>query len=163
MAVHAQPRQADLPSYLRGSWSKQTVTFGERNATISLPEGWSIRDGGISVSDAEAAADCHIDFLLMPGENEQRLARELAEDRKTSQYAMHSVLSRAGGVRVVSVRYANGPERFVEKRYFELPSDEGGTLLEWTLNAQSTNDGNDCARRFNVVAGSFSLVKTPVK
>ena len=72
---------------------------------------------------------------------------------------MHSELSRAGGVRVVSVRYTNGTGRFVEKRYFEIQSDEGSTLLEWILNAQSTNDGNDCARRFSVVAQSFRLTE----
>ena len=163
MAVHAQPRQADLPSYLRGSWTKQTVTFGVRSATISLPDGWSIREGGISVSEAEAASDCHIDFVLLSGDYEQRLAHELAEDRRTSRYAMHSELSHAGGVRLVSVRYANGPGRLVEKQYFELPSDEGGTLLEWILIAQSTHDGNDCARRFNVVAESFRPMKNAVK
>jgi hypothetical protein len=159
MAVYGQPRQAGLPPYLRGAWTKQAVSFGERNATISLPEGWSIREGGISVSDA-ANSDCHIEFVLGSGDYEQSLAHALAEDRKISRYGLHSELSRAGGVRLVSVRYADGSERFVEKRYFELPSDEGSTLLEWILTAQSTHDGDDCAARFSVVAESFRLTKS---
>lgn len=159
MAVQAQPSQADLPSYLRGAWTKRKVSFGERNATIRLPDGWSIREGGISVSDAEKS-DCRIDFALRSGNFEQRLADKLAEDRRISRYAMHSELFHAGGVRVVSVRYPNETGRFVEKRYFELPSDEGSALLEWILNAQSTNEGNDCARRFSVVTGSFCLISS---
>jgi len=159
MVVNAQPRQTDLPSYLRGAWTKQTVAFGERNVTIKLPDGWAIREGGISVSDAEKV-DCRIDFALKSGNFEQRLAEELAEDRRISRYALHSELSRAGDVRLVSVRYADGPDRFVEKRYFELPSDEGSTLMEWILNAQSTSPGKDCGRRFSVVAGSLRLISS---
>src|SRR6266571_7625903 len=83
IVVHAQPRQSELSSYLRGAWTKQEVSFGERNATITLPDGWSIREGGISVSDAEKS-DCQIAFALSPGNFEQRLAERLGEDRKIS-------------------------------------------------------------------------------
>jgi hypothetical protein len=161
MAVvsHAQPQQTRLPSILRGDWTKERVSFGDQSATISLPDGWSVREGGISVSDAEKL-DCRIDFTVRPGKFAQRLAEELAEDRRISRYAMHSELSRVGGVRVVSVRYAVGTGQFVEKRYFELQSEEGGRLLEWTLNAQSTNDGNDCNTRFGLVARSLSLISS---
>jgi hypothetical protein len=155
--VNAQPRHADLPSYLRGTWTTQNVVFGERNATIKLPEGWAIREGGISVSDAESS-DCKIDFALETGDFEQRLAEKLAADRRISRYALHSELSRAGGVRMISVRYADGTDRFVEKRYFELTSDEGNTLMEWILNAQSTSHGKDCRSRFNAVASSLRVI-----
>lgn len=164
VAVHAQAPRPDLPSYLRGTWTTQSVSFGVHHATVRLPDGWSIREGGISISDAEAS-DCHINFVLLPGDFDHRLAEELAADRKISRYALHSELFRAGGaagVRVVSVRYADDTERSVHKRYFELPSDEGNTLLAWILSAPSTQAGKDCARRFSVVAESFRLRPLPV-
>ncbi|MGZ4808792.1 MAG: hypothetical protein ACXV7D_05625, partial [Thermoanaerobaculia bacterium] len=122
-----------------------------------LPEGWAVREGAISVSGAEES-DCHIDFVLKSGNFEQRLAAALAQDRRISRYAMHSELSQAGDVRVVSVRYATGKDRFIEKRYFELPSDEGSILMEWVLNARSTNHGNDCGIQFDLVARSLRLI-----
>src|SRR5450759_4439563 len=80
-AVHAQAQRPDLPSYLRGTWTTQSVSFGVHQATVRLPDGWSIREGGISISDAEVS-DCHINFVLLPGDFDHRLAEELAADRK---------------------------------------------------------------------------------
>jgi hypothetical protein len=160
VAAHAQVPERSLPSYLRGSWTTQPASFGERQATVRLPDGWSLQEYGIAVSDVEKASDCRITFLTFHDNFEQRLAGELAEDRKASRYAIHSELFHAGGeggVKVVSVRYMDDAGRLVQKSYFELPSDEGSTLLVWSLRAQSTSDGNDCAKRFGIVTGSLRL------
>jgi hypothetical protein len=162
-AAHAQAQGPDLPAHLRGPWTTQPVAFGVHHATVRLPDGWSLQEGGIAVSDGEKP-DCRIDFLSTPGKFEQQLASELGEDRKTARYAIHSELFRAGGgsgVNVVSARYTDSTGRRIEKRYFELPSDEGNTLLEWVLIARATRQGNDCVRRFNVVAQTFQLTPQP--
>jgi hypothetical protein len=159
-AAHAQVPDRSLPAYLRGPWTTQPASFGERQVTLRLPDGWSLQDYGIAVSEAEKASECRIAFLTFPGNFEQRLAGELADDRKASRYAIHSELFHAGGeggVKVVSVRYTDDAGRLVQKSYFELPSDEGSTLLEWSLRAQSTSAGNDCAKRFGIVTGSLRL------
>src|ERR1700686_365241 len=137
--VHAQVPERSPPACLRGRWTTQPASFGERQVTLRLPEGWSLQDYGIAVSGAEKASECHIAFLTFPGDFEQRLAGAPAEDQKASRYAMHSELFHvggAGGVRVVSVRYTDDAGRLVQKSYFELPSDEGSTLVEWILKAQ---------------------------
>ena len=164
-AAHAQVSDRSPLAFLRGTWTTQPASFGERHATVRLPDGWSLQEYGIDVSDVEKASECRIAFLTFSGNFEQRLAGEIAEDRKASRYAMHSELFRAGGaggVKVVSVRYTDDAGRLVQKSYFELPSDEGSTLLEWILKAQSTRDGNDCAKRFGIVSGSLRLIPKAV-
>jgi len=165
VAAHAQVSDRSLPASLRGTWTTQPASFGERQVTLKLPDRWSLQDDGIAVSDAEKASECRIAFLTLPDKFEQGLAGELAEDQKASRYAMHSELFHAGGVggvRVVSVHYTDDAGRLVQKSYFELPSDEGGTLVEWILKAQPTGDGHECAQRFDVVTKSLRLTPKAV-
>jgi hypothetical protein len=148
----------------REHWRTQKfVAFGY-DATVRLPDGWSVQERGIA-PDAEKG-DCQIVFAPPArGNVEQLLALRIEEDRQHAASEFHSELSRAGGaggLRLVSVRYVDRAGRLVEKRYFEVPSQDSDTLMQWDLNTPAKDGGRDCAARLSVVAGSFRITSQPV-
>jgi hypothetical protein len=159
LAAASAPSQTfyhHLPRHLQGPWIDQHAVFAMHEATIQLPEGWSIQEGGIAVSEAERQI-CRIDFVPTPGLYKDALARELAADRKTAREAIHSELCCGGDREIVSVRYASVTGKVIEKRYFELPSSEGSELLSWMVTASSTREGEECVQRFRMVADSLRI------
>ncbi len=160
VATHGQELSPYLPAHLRGPWLTREVAFGPRNATIKLPDTWVLQEGGIAVSEGERD-HCRIEFTIAPGTYAEALARELAADRVASRYAIHSELCCNSNTRIVSVRYASSAGKLLEKRHFELPSGEDGTLLTWVVTASSTREGNECIGRFDLIARSLRLTPNP--
>jgi hypothetical protein len=162
VAGQAQPPWKD-------HWAPQTLSTAERSITVNLPDGWSLHEHGISISDA-AMSDCHIEFVptrqAPTRENfDQRVAVALDEDGRHSAGGIRTSLSHAAnprGVRLVSVRYGDRDGRLVEKRYFDLSSLDGDPLLEWVLTVPREDPSHDCVARFNIVASSFRVTSKPV-
>jgi hypothetical protein len=159
MVAVASPSQTfydHVPQHLRGPWTDHHAAFGSHEATLRLPEGWSIQEGGIAVSESERQA-CQIAFVPTPGAYDEALARALAADREESKYTLHSELCCGSERHVVSVQYADAAGNTVEKRYFVLRSSDGSSLVTLKLTASPTPDGRRCEQRFEVVANSFRI------
>jgi hypothetical protein len=180
VATYAQRPQEHLTT--------QTIAIGEYQVTLSLPDGWTLHEDGISFSDDDRS-DCHIHFvavradLQLHASFEQRVAIKMNEDRTQALGDIGSKLSHAGGphgVKAVSVRYAARNGRSIEKWYFDLPSPDADTLLEWVLDAPANavspvsdaplaqvldpmrrHDRRDCATRFTTMAGSARIRPQP--